>query len=100
MTFDRAGGDLGPAADEISGFAEVELAPERSILCLVGAGLREDASLLGRVFSVLGERGIPVHVVSQGASRINCTLVTDPEHAAEAMRVLYSEFFGTPAPSA
>jgi aspartate kinase len=93
LTFDRAGLDLEPAVSEIAGFAEVSRKANRSIVCLVGAGLKEDTRLLGRVFTTLGEAGIPVAVVSQGGSRINVTLVTDPPHGAEAMRVLHRELF-------
>jgi len=93
MTFDKAGLDLGPAVSEISRFAEVELSADRTILCLVGAGLSQDSALLGRVFTCLGQAGIPTHVISQGASRINLTLVTDPPHGAAAMRVLHRELF-------
>lgn len=93
MTFDRAGLDLGPAVAEISHFAEVDLSSDRSILCLVGAGLAQDSALLGRVFACLGEHGIPTHVISQGASRINLTLVTDPPLGAKAMRCLHQELF-------
>ena len=93
MTFDGQGMDLGPAVAEVGGFAEVGPIRQRAILCLVGAGLRRDAGLLGRVFQTLGSAGIPVHVVSQGASRINVSLVLDPPQGPEAMRLLYRELF-------
>jgi len=35
-----------------------------------------------------------VRVISQGASRINITVVTNPPHASTAMRALYQTFFG------
>jgi aspartate kinase len=93
MTFDRVEADLKSAVKEISEFAEVEQIPERSILCVVGAGLREDTSLLARIFKILADHQIPVHVISQGASRINITLVTDPPHGQAAMRALYENLF-------
>ncbi len=93
MTFDRDEIALEQAVAEISAFAQVEQIPERSILCLVGAGLREDTGLLARVFTVLAREQIPVHVISQGASRINITLVTDPQDGQTAMRALYRELF-------
>jgi aspartate kinase len=98
MTFDRAEDQLPAAVDEIAEFAEVELFPRRCLLCVVGAGLRKDASLLARVFNALARGEVPVHVISQGASRINVTLVTDPAHAPAAMQALHAEFFGSTAP--
>ena len=93
MTLDLYEGDLGTAVEEIEQFAEVELLGKRSILCLVGSGLRQDTSLLARVFDILARAEVPVHVISQGASRINITLVTDPEHVKPAMKALYQELF-------
>jgi aspartate kinase len=93
MTFDRDEVALDQAVSEISAFAQVEQVRERSILCLVGAGLREDTGLLARVFATLAGAQIPIHVISQGASRINITLVTDPPHGRNAMRALYRDLF-------
>jgi len=95
MTFDRDEVALDAAVKEISEFAQVEQIPERSILCLVGAGLRDDTGLLARVFATLAGAKIPVHVISQGASRINITLVTDPPHGKNAMQALYHDLFET-----
>ena len=93
MTLDLHEGDLDAAVEEIKEFAEVEQLGKRSILCLVGSGLRQDTSLLARVFDILARAQVPVHVISQGASRINITLVTDPEHVKPAMQALYDELF-------
>lgn len=94
MTFDQTeNGSLAEAIEEVRTFAEVEHQPNRSILCLVGSGLRQDPSLIGRVFSVLAANEIPTHVVSQGASRINLTIVTESPSDSGAMRALHDEFF-------
>jgi aspartate kinase len=87
-------GDLEQAMAELRGFAEVERVPGRSILCLVGAGFRTDTTLLSRIFRVLADEGVPVHVISQGASRINITIVTEPPFGEQAMRALHRELFG------
>ena len=93
MTLDREEGELDAAVEALSVFAAVERSPARSILCLVGRGLRHDSALLARVFQVLGQGGVPIHVISQGASRINVTLVTDPLAARAAMGMLHTELF-------
>lgn len=93
MTFDCGGEKLEPAIEELSVFAEVIKAPTRSILCLVGEGLRSESSLLPNIFSILSDAKLPIHVISQGASRINMTLVCDSEHAPRAMKALHDAFF-------
>ena len=95
MTLDREEGELDGAVEALSVFSAVERSAPRSILCLVGGGLGHDSALLGRVFGVLGQGGVPIHVISQGASRINVTLVTDPLAARVAMVRLHKELFGS-----
>ena len=95
MTLDREEGELDAAVKALALFAEVERSPSRSILCLVGAGLGHDSALLGRIFKILGAGGVPIHVISQGASRINVTLVTDPLAARVAMGMLHKELFAS-----
>jgi aspartate kinase len=91
MTLDKYEGEIDEAVEELSEFAEVELMRDRSLLCLVGSGLREDASLLARVFQVLADNQVPIRVISQGASRINITVVTDPPYAVRAMRAIHDD---------
>jgi aspartate kinase len=93
MTFDSHGDCLDCALEELSTFADVERIPGRSILCVVGSGLRKDTSLLARLFAVLAEHDVTVRVISQGASRINITLVTPPGDARKGMRALHETFF-------
>jgi aspartate kinase len=93
MTFDRPEENLELAIGELSEFAKVEFTDNRGLLCVVGEGLRKDPTFLSRIFGVLSENDIPVHVISQGASRINITLVTDNESTRKAMEVLHHEFF-------
>jgi aspartate kinase len=93
MTLDTGEDNLDAAVEEISRFAEVRRVPERSLLCLVGCGLRQDTSLLARVFDILARADVPVRVISQGASRINITLVTDPPHGVRAIQALHQELF-------
>ncbi len=62
------------------------------IVCLVGRNLRESPGLLTRVFRSIS--GIPISMVSFGASRSSlCLLVPDAE-VPDAVRNIHSEFFG------
>jgi len=97
MTLDKYEGELDAAIEELSSFAEVELMRDRSLLCLVGSGMRQDATLLARIFQVLADNEVPIRVISQGASRINITLVTDPPYAVKAMQAIYRERLRTTA---
>ncbi|TNE51361.1 MAG: aspartate kinase [Deltaproteobacteria bacterium] len=94
MTFDNYERPLlEKAIKEIEQFAKVNFHPDRSIICLVGSKLRNDTTLIGRVFSLLGQNEIPLEVISQGASQINLSFVTEAKFGRLAMKVLHDEFF-------
>ncbi len=91
MTFDCSSSMLEKAVAETSLFARVEVSPNRSIICIVGEGLRTDPSLLARIFATCAANHVPVHVISQGASRLNLTMVTDAVAAEVAMAALHKD---------
>lgn len=82
------------AIQEITNFARIELLTQHSIICLVGTQLHNDSSMVARAFAALARHQIPLHVISQGASRINLTLVTNAQYGRKAMQILHEEFFG------
>jgi len=96
MTFDCSTTLLDKAVAEASEFARVEVSPNRSIICIVGEGLRTDPSLLARIFATCATNHVPVHVISQGASRLNLTMVTDSKVAPIAMAALHADLLAGP----
>ncbi len=49
-----------------------------------------------QVFSVLFREGINVKMMSQGASKVNISLVVDSSIAVHAVQALHAEFFEQP----
>lgn len=49
--------------------------------------------LLLQVFSVLHREGINVRMMSQGASKVNISLVVDGTEGTKAVKALHAEFF-------
>ncbi|MFP3947708.1 MAG: lysine-sensitive aspartokinase 3 [Longimicrobiales bacterium] len=86
---DGAVGD--PLLEELKTLGEVEMRPERAIICVVGEGLRDTPGVAARIFQAVAP--VNVEMISQGASGINVTLVVKGEDAAEAVRQLHAEFF-------
>merc|ERR1712196_679417 len=50
---------------------------------------------IARVFTVLAQRGVKVEMLSQGASKVNISLVVLDADAEEALRIIHDEFFST-----
>jgi aspartate kinase len=82
------------ALAEIGQFARVEEEAGRSIVAIVGQGLRETPGIGAKIFQALARAQVNVLMISQGASRINLGMVVDAKDADAAVRTLHAEFFG------
>lgn len=92
LTLDNTEGIEG-AKEQLEKFAEVSLEEDRAIVCIVGEGLKETRGIAGRAFRILGEAGINVEMISQGASQVNLTFVVVSRDAPKAVNLLHEEFF-------
>lgn len=77
---------------ELAQAGRVEYEPGKTIVCVVGEDLFSSPDVIGRIFAVL--QGIPVRMVSQGASRTNIALVVDEAQMTTAVRRLHGALFG------
>lgn len=60
------------------------------IVTVVGAGMRHTPGVAGKVFGVLGDRGINVIAIAQGSSEVSICLVVDSKDAKETVRALHN----------
>jgi aspartate kinase len=81
---------------ELERFAEVTVEEDLAIVCLVGDNLRHCPNAAARAFGAL--RGIKPHMVSQGASELNISMVVPTSAVACAVESLHQEFFHDPDP--
>ena len=91
--------DLTRIADvrrDLEKIANVEIAANRAIVCLVGQNLKFTPGVAARVFGVLED--VNVLMISQGASRRNVSFVVEEEDVERAVSLLHRAFFeGRPA---
>ena len=76
--------DLVPDLEQLG---TVQIEKDRTIISVVGEGLRNTPGIAARVFSVI--RDINVSMISVGASSVNLTFMVDEAHAAETIRRLH-----------
>src|SRR5207302_1667712 len=79
---------------ELEQFGRVEIEGKRTIICIIGEGLRHTSGIAARLFSVLSD--INISMISFGSSSINLTFMVEEEHAREAItrlhRVCFEQF--------
>jgi aspartate kinase len=80
--------------DDLRAFGtDVSLDGGMAIISLVGRQLKSMVGISGRFFSALGEHGINIEMISQGASEINISCVIEERHAARALNVVHTNLF-------
>ena len=76
---------------------KVKISRNRSLMCVVGQGMRKSVGTLGRIATSLSNAGINIEIVDQGPSERNVILCFKDEEdyskSKKAVEVLYEEFF-------
>ncbi len=80
---------LEAALADLEGIGQVEVKRRLAVVAVVGEGAPQRVGLAGHVFTLLGGVGIPIEMISQGASRVNLSFVVREEDADKAVRLLH-----------
>lgn len=84
--------ELDNMVDKLKSIAMVRLLQKRSIISLIG-NVRKSSEILEKVFRVFREAGTNVQMISQGASKVNISLIVDEDEAEYLVQQLHREFF-------
>jgi bifunctional aspartokinase / homoserine dehydrogenase 1 len=74
----------------------VEATGELAILAVVGDGMAGTPGVSAKVFNALGQAGVNVRAIAQGASERNISVVVDGRQATRALRATHSSFYLSP----
>jgi len=78
--------------EELSEVADIDLKTDLSIVTLI-ANVAESSNVMAVVFQVMSALGVQVQMISQGASKVNISLVIPGRHEKEVVKALHSCFF-------
>ncbi|ESQ50016.1 hypothetical protein EUTSA_v10020441mg [Eutrema salsugineum] len=90
--------ELDHVVEELEKIAIVNLLQQRSIISLIG-NVQRSSFILEKGFRVLRTNGINVQMISQGASKVNISLIVNDDEAEHCVKALHSAFFETGAAS-
>ena len=76
---------------DLERLAQVEVARDRALVCLVGQELKFTPGLAARLFRTIED--VNVLMISQGASRRNVSFVVEDRDVEDVVRRLHREFF-------
>ena len=75
---------------------QIDVGLDLSILAVVGDGMAGSHGTAAKVFNSLGDAGISVRAIAQGASERNISVVVDGKGAAKALRAVHAAFYLSP----
>ena len=82
-------GSLAPAIADLEGIGHVEVKHGLAVVAAVGEEAPKRVGLAGHLFTLIGGIGVPVEMISQGASRVNLSFVVRDEDADKVVRLLH-----------
>ena len=68
---------------------QVTVHKDMAILSLVGRQMRSMIGIAGRMFTTLGQGGVNIEMISQGASEINISCVVEARDAVKALNLIH-----------
>jgi aspartokinase/homoserine dehydrogenase 1 len=74
----------------------VEVADDCSIIAIVGDGMAGTHGISGKLFGALGNVGVNIRAIAQGASERNISVVVDRRETAKALRAVHAGFYLSP----
>ncbi|XP_008790700.2 aspartokinase 2, chloroplastic-like [Phoenix dactylifera] len=84
--------ELDHLVEELEKIAVVHLLQHRSIISLIG-NVQRSSLILEKAFNILRKNKVNVQMISQGASKVNISLVVHDSEAKQCIRALHSAFF-------
>ncbi|MDR1786284.1 MAG: aspartate kinase [Spirochaetaceae bacterium] len=89
----NTGPDLTGLIADIGRAADVRCHAGKAIITLI-CDVTRSSSILASAFSALSGAGINVQMISQGASKVNISLLCEDREADSVVRILHAAFFG------
>ncbi|XP_054781602.1 aspartokinase 2, chloroplastic-like isoform X2 [Prosopis cineraria] len=86
------GQELDHVVEELKKIAVVDLQQNKSIISLIG-NVQRSSLILEKAFLVLRTLGVTVQMISQGASKVNISMVVNDSEAEQCVRSLHAAFF-------
>ncbi|MCL2600318.1 MAG: aspartate kinase [Treponema sp.] len=91
LTID-AGQDISALKKDLARIGNIDVKTGKAIVTIVG-DVRRSSEILARAFRTCQLVGVPVQMISQGASKVNISFVVNDTEAAEVVRALHYDFF-------
>jgi len=84
--------DLTEVKKELSKIASVEIKTGKAIVSLIG-NVKRSSEIMARAFKVCQLIGVPIQMISQGASKVNISFIVNETEVEGVVKAIHSDFF-------
>lgn len=84
------------AVADLRKYGSVDITRKLCIVSLVGTQMKQSVGTAGTMFTALGDAGINIEMISQGASEINISAVVAQKESLKALNVLHQRLLCQP----
>lgn len=84
--------DLTNVLEDVGRVAEVHAKKEKAIVAII-CDVSHSSDILAAAFAALAKEGINVQMISQGANKVNISLIVDNSDADRVVKILHAAFF-------
>lgn len=89
----NAKNDLSGLVEDLKRVADVSLRSGKAIVTII-CDAAHSSAILASGFDALADEGINVQMISQGASKVNISVIVDDDEADRTVQILHNAYFG------
>lgn len=84
--------DISGLVKDLEQASQVTVHKEKAIVTII-CDVAQSSSILAKGFEALSKAGINVQMISQGASKVNISMIVDDDQADQTVKILHAAFF-------
>jgi aspartate kinase len=94
LTVDHEKAELSALRRDLAKFADIAIRKDRAIVTVI-CDVRRSSQILAQTFNVLAKEKINIQIISQGASKVNISMICNSSESARVVQLLHREYFGS-----
>lgn len=93
LTVDSKKADLAGLRQDLEKYASIDIRKDKAIVTII-CDVRRSSDILAATFEVFSREKINIQMISQGASKVNISMICDSSESDRVVQLLHDRYFG------
>jgi len=93
LTVDSKKANFAGFRHDLEKYASIDIRKEKAIVTII-CDVKRSSSILAATFDALAKENVNVQMISQGASKVNISMICESDEANRVVQVLHERYFG------